>query len=158
MNSPASGAKLLDLTSGRRVALDSMVFIYHLAADDRYGPLVSPLFQMWEGGRGSAVASTIAILEILVGPLKAGGDKEAAETVRALSVFPNLEILPVTMEIAERAAEIRARHGLRAPDSVHVATALVSRADLFLTNDRPLERVREIEVLILDDFLEAGKR
>ena len=153
MISPQGGSRLLQAATGRRAALDSMVFIYHLAADDRYAPLVAPLFRMWESGGGSATASVLAVLEILVGPLRAGGSKEAAEVVRALSVFPNLAFLPVTLEIAERAAEIRARHAVRTPDAIHIATALVSGAEIFLTNDRDFERMDEIDVLVLEDFV-----
>lgn len=36
---------------------------------------------------------------------------------------------------------------------MHVAAAIVNRADLFLANDDKLRRITEIRVLALDDYL-----
>lgn len=70
----------------------------------------------------------------------------------ALMGYPNLDILDVTREIARRAAEMRARHRLRAIDGLQVATAIQAGATAFLTNDQCLRRVDEIPVLLIDDF------
>ena len=56
------------------------------------------------------------------------------------------------IDIAHRAAEYRARYGLRTPDAIHVATAVQARAEVFLTNDRRLRRVEEIDVLLVEDL------
>ncbi len=40
--------------------------------------------------------------------------------------FPHLSVLPVTDEIAERAAFLRAHYGLKTPDALQLATALIS--------------------------------
>jgi predicted nucleic acid-binding protein len=39
-----------------------------------------------------------------------------------------------------RATELRAAHGLKTPDAIHLATAIEERADLFLTGDANLAR------------------
>ncbi|WP_404987325.1 type II toxin-antitoxin system VapC family toxin [Candidatus Hadarchaeum sp.] len=54
--------------------------------------------------------------------------------------------------IAERAADLRARYGLRTPDALQVATALHAGATAFLTNDARLKAVRELEVVLLDEL------
>ena len=64
-------------------------------------------------------------------------------------------MLPITVESAELAAELRARYSLRTPDALQVATALVRRCEVFLTNDTRLKRVAEIRVLTLDDLHET---
>ena len=38
-------------------------------------------------------------------------------------------------------------------DALHIATALQSRCDVFVTNDRQLAQVTEIPVLLLDSML-----
>ena len=53
---------------------------------------------------------------------------------------PHIELLPFDAETAEHYAEIRARHGMSAPDSVHLACAAAA-GDLFLTNDVKLTRL-----------------
>ena len=43
---------------------------------------------------------------------------------------------------------------IRTPDAIQVATALASESSYLLTNDRGFERIKELNVLILDDFIE----
>jgi predicted nucleic acid-binding protein len=47
---------------------------------------------------------------------------------------------------------IRAVQNLRTPDAIQLATAIYPGADYFLSNDRGLERIKEIKVLIVDDL------
>ena len=61
------------------------------------------------------------------------------------------------LAMADRAAHLRARYDLRTPDSIHLASALESRADLFLTNDRRLCQVEEIPVLLVEDLILDGR-
>ncbi|MDL2321475.1 PIN domain-containing protein [Desulfosarcina sp. OttesenSCG-928-B08] len=63
-----------------------------------------------------------------------------------------LPIIPVTTEIAEFAARLRANHGLRTPDAIQVATAILYQADFFLTNDARLTRLEQIEMLLISDL------
>ena len=53
---------------------------------------------------------------------------------------------------ARRAAKLRARHRLSLADAFQVASCLQLGATAFLTNDRRLRRVTELEVVLLDDF------
>lgn len=64
--------------------------------------------------------------------------------------FTTVEILH---EISEKAAELRAKYAIKAPDALQIAATLVHKADKFLTNDADLKKVTELEVLILDDFI-----
>lgn len=55
-----------------------------------------------------------------------------------------------------RAAAIRAAHPLRTPDAIHLAAALESRADMFLTADRRLKQFKDLQVAdVLRDDPEA---
>jgi predicted nucleic acid-binding protein len=64
--------------------------------------------------------------------------------------FPHLSVIPVTDDIAERAAFLRARYNLRTPDAIQVATALISGSPAFLTNDKSLSSIEGIDIVILD--------
>ena len=55
--------------------------------------------------------------------------------------------------VIDTAAALRAKYRLRMLDAIHVACAMVNRADRFLTNDVDLRKVNEIPILILSDFL-----
>jgi predicted nucleic acid-binding protein len=66
--------------------------------------------------------------------------------------FPHLSVVPVTDDIAERAAFLRAHYNLKTPDAIQVATALVSGSRAFLTNDENLASVKGIDILVLDQL------
>src|SRR5580700_1828720 len=53
----------------RRDSFGSSVFIYQLEANLRYTPLTDPIFSWIERGDSNAVASTIAMTELLVIPI-----------------------------------------------------------------------------------------
>lgn len=147
------------LQDGTVVAADTMVFIYHLEDHPRYAPVTQYLFEAWEQGRVHGVTSAVTLLEILVKPLRQGAQNAARDYQRLLTTYPHLALVPVDQGVAAKAAALRARHNLPAPDAIQVATALLAGASLFLTNDRSLRRVQgPLEVLVLDDLLACPDR
>ena len=42
---------------------------------------------------------------------------------------------------------------MKTPDAIQLATAIIATTDFFLTNDPALKKVKEVEVIILDDYL-----
>jgi predicted nucleic acid-binding protein len=70
-----------------------------------------------------------------------------------LTDFPNLTWVPVDLEIAKQAARIRAVYNLKTPDALHAATAFLSGATAFITNDAIFERIQQFETLMLDRLL-----
>jgi len=100
----------------------------------------------------SGVASTIALTEVLVQPLRTGDRDLVDRYVAVMSRSRNFRLIPTSTAIARRAADIRARHQLQTPDALHVASAIEAGCDAFLTNDRGMQRVTDIRVLVLDDL------
>ncbi|HID17638.1 TPA: PIN domain-containing protein [Candidatus Bathyarchaeota archaeon] len=49
----------------------------------------------------------------------------------------NFKIVPVTFEIADLAAKLRARRGGKLPDALIAATAIDQAADLLYSQDEP---------------------
>ncbi|MEM3658319.1 MAG: PIN domain-containing protein, partial [Candidatus Hadarchaeum sp.] len=88
----------------------------------------------------------------LVKPLREGRPEVARDYRDLLTTYPELALIPVDAEIAERAADLRACYGLRTPDALQVATALHAGATAFLTNDARLTAVKELEVVLLDEL------
>ncbi len=137
----------------RMVGADSMVFIYHLEDHPRYAPLTQVLFDELETGKVRGVTSVITITEVLVKPLREGNRQVAEEYRRLLVTFPHLSIGEVDRGVARLAADLRAKHGIRTPDALQIAAALSRSATGFVTNDEAVKRVREIEVLVLDEVI-----
>lgn len=77
------------------------------------------------------------------------GDTAALARFDAVLDAGNLSIVEVSAEVIERATEIRAQHGFRVPDALHMATAVLERADVFLTSDAKLKRFSNLAVELL---------
>jgi predicted nucleic acid-binding protein len=126
------------------------VFIYQLEANARYLALTDHIFTWIERPGGKAVTSTITMTELLVQPYRVADQQQADEFYVLLSTYPNLEWMAPNLEIADRAARLRALHGLRTPDALQASTAVHARATGFVTNDSTFERVKDFETLLLD--------
>ncbi len=137
----------------QRVALDTMAFIHAFEEDPTYLPLVRPLFHAIERGEMEAATSTLTVTECLVQPYRKQDMVLAVRYMVLFRNFPHLTVLPVTDQIGERAAFIRAHYHLRTPDAIQLATAIVSESHAFLTNDESLPRVEGTKVLVLDRYL-----
>jgi len=136
------------------VAIDTDCFIYYLEGGMWAKELKDNLFLPLEEGSFRAVASVLTVAEILVKPKSLGLQDVCEEYILLLSSYPHLEIVPFTLQIAIRCAEVRARYRIRTPDALQVATALEEGAGVFLTNDADLpSQVEGLQVAILGDFL-----
>ncbi|MBV9948149.1 MAG: type II toxin-antitoxin system VapC family toxin [Myxococcales bacterium] len=137
------------LTGARLVALDASAFIYLIEKHPVFFPAVEPIFREIDGGTVQAVASVLALLEVLVKPLEARATALANNFRAAITASPCLRVVDVDTRIAERAAAIRATHGYRTPDAIHLATADMVGADAFVTNDERLRGFDSARVVTL---------
>jgi len=131
---------------------DTNIFIYHLDASPRYSPLTEVFFDLVENGKITAHTSTLTVLELNVKPYQANQSPRALTHIALLKNLPHLLIKDMTIEIADRAAQLRAKHGLKTPDAIHLASALNTGCDLLLGNDADLKKTNTVECLRLDDF------
>jgi len=91
--------------------------------------------------------------EVLVVPLRSGRSDLAERYRRLLSPVGGIEVNSITPQIAEEAAQIRSTYRrIRTPDALQMATAVVAGADYFLTNDRALPALPNLQVLVVDDL------
>jgi predicted nucleic acid-binding protein len=136
------------------IGLDTCIFIYHLEDHPRYRPLTQELLAGVQTGRQTAVTSVITVMELTVHPWQLKRSTVAREYEALLVHFPNLMLADVTRAVARRAAQLRARYGVRPADALQAATALLNGATTFVTNDRKLVRLTpELNVLILESFI-----
>ena len=45
-------------------------------------------------------------------------------------------------------------HLIRIPDAIQIAVGIIYRVATFLTNDSGLKKVKDVKIVILEDFLE----
>jgi len=136
------------------IAIDTNCFIYYLGGGPMSTELKEDVFLPLEQGRFRAVTSVLTVAEILVRPKSLGLWDVCEEYTLLLSSYPNLEIVPFTLKTALRCAEVRAKHKIRTPDALQIATALEKKATAFLTNDNGLPpQVDGLQLVFLRDLL-----
>ena len=115
-------------------AFDADVLIYAATAGHDLGVRVRGLLDQPLAGPGGMrpVGSVLLLPELLSKPLRRGTDEEVRQLAAVLS---RVELLPVDDATARLATSLGARHGLRAADAVHLATAVAAGADRFITNN-----------------------
>jgi predicted nucleic acid-binding protein len=112
------------------IVVDASVLIALLDPGDALHPAAMAALSEHAGDDLKVPAS--AYSESLVGPARRGGLRAAKSAVASLL----LDIVPITVQIAEDAAQLRARHPrLRLPDALVVATGSALSADKVLTGD-----------------------
>ena len=142
----------------RALLLDTMVFSYHLGDHPVYAPLTDAILSMVEQGSLLGLTTTITVAELLTRPAQEGNLEAMRDYRLYLANFPNLQIAPVDLLLAEKAALVRAETRLKMPDAIQVAAAQLYSADTIITNDRAwLNRFPAPSVTILDDFVEPAR-
>jgi predicted nucleic acid-binding protein len=134
------------------IAFDSNAFIYIFDANPEHGPAARAVLWAAEMAGNRLVTSTIAVGETAVGPARIGDEAMADRYAAAIRSIPNLDIVPVTTEIAVDAAVYRGRLGVPLLDALQLATARVAGASVFVTNDRRLPSIPHVELVVLDDL------
>ena len=138
--------------AGQILGIDSAPLIYFIEDHPRYAPTLIELFEYADRGALSLVTSTVTIAEVLVHPLRSGRVELVQAYRDILLGSVGLTAVPVSAEIAELAATIRAGHRSRTPDALQLATAVCSGAAAFITNDRGLPRLGNLEMVFLSDL------
>jgi predicted nucleic acid-binding protein len=144
------------LKGKNRVGIDTMAILYLIEPNPPYHGIVRELFELVNNGALMALTSYLTLLEILVKPLEQGRADLVNQYREILLRSRSFTLHPVDEATAQKGAEIRAGYRLKTPDAIHLATAVVHGAQAFVTNDRELRRFREVEVLVLDDFVAKG--
>jgi predicted nucleic acid-binding protein len=139
------GALSLDgLPDGALLLIDSAPIIYVLEEHARLAARFRPLFEAHAAGRVRFAVTTIVIAEVLTGPLRAG-EEVLARRYRA--VLESWNVVPLSADIAEGAARLRAATGLKLADAVQAASALSINAAALVTHDRDFSGLGVLLVL-----------
>ena len=148
--------QLLGALSGcTLLALDTMVFSYHLSNRPRYVALTSSVLGEIEAGRLQGLATTVSLAEVLTAAAQANDNRAMQDYEIYVTHFPHLRLVPLDIEVARETARVRAAFRMRTPDAVQVAAARIHGADAILTNDlRWKNRVDRPAVLLLDDYVD----
>jgi predicted nucleic acid-binding protein len=123
--------------------LDACIVVYWIEARDPFHARLMGLLRALrrESPEAMFAVSRLSVLECLVQPLR-DGDADLIDAYRDFFDAGQLQVVELTAAVVDRAATLRASHGLKTPDALQAASALELPGDvLFLTNDRRFARV-----------------
>jgi predicted nucleic acid-binding protein len=123
--------------------VDSAPIIYVLEGHATLAKRFEPLFAAHANGSLRLAVTTIALAEVLTGPLR-DGDEALARRYRA--VLESWHVVNLDAAIAETAARFRATLGLKLADAVQAASAAAINAHALVTHDRDFSRLTSLRV------------
>lgn len=130
-------------------AFDSGPWIHWGEQSENFLADLTPMMDSLAEGNLVVISSVLALVEVLTGSFRSRNEVRSRRYLNLFEATEGVEVLDVDREIAIDAARLRARYGLRTPDAIHVATGVAAGASAFVTTDRRLSVVREIEVRVL---------
>lgn len=135
------------------VGLDSNIFIYAYQEHPQFLPIVRPIFvRLDHDAEFHAVTSIVSLIEINTLPLRLNRQDLATTYTDALLNSTSIMTYPLDSTIAQKSAELRAKFNLRTPDAIQIATAIVAKAEGFITNDERLKKVDAFPILIVAEY------
>ena len=117
------------------IYLDSCLVIYAFEDDARWGLPVKAA--MAAAAPSEFAISPLVRFECLVGPMRSGNLQLQRHYEEGLRQFRQLAMPDAVYVLG---ATLRARHGLKPPDALHLATAQWHRCDALWTHDTRLGR------------------
>lgn len=145
----------LTLSVSGDVYVDAQTMIYTVETHPVYASLCRPLWEAAVRKQIRVVSSELTLMETLVLPIR-NHNLLLEMTFERFLLASDTTLLPITQDILREAARLRATiSGLKTPDAIHAATALLTQCDLFITNDRGFARVPGLSLAMLDDVLAA---
>lgn len=144
---------MIDKISIHKLMIDTASFIYYIEENEKYLPSIKPIFSKIDSFKINAITSTITLIEVLIHPIRENDKELKNKYLEILLNNANLEIIPIDIMIAQNASKIRANYNIKTPDAIQLACGITHNCDTFLTNDEQLKRVKEINVITVNDLL-----
>ena len=129
----------------KHIAIDTMIIVYIL----EHHKQEEKCFQILEKAT-TIIASYLLRGEVLTG-YKQRGAQDRADQVKNLGlIIPGFEWKSFGGKTSEIFSDLRSKYpAIKAPDCIHLATAIEHKAETFITNDKQLKQVKEIPITLL---------
>jgi predicted nucleic acid-binding protein len=117
-----------------------MLYAYWLEANNKLSQRVQHIHRTMQQRSDILCSSLFVLGELMVGPVKAN-NTAAAAAIQQFFDSDAITMIPYTSQSIRLFAELRANHGVKALDALHLSIAATSGVDLFLTHDRRLHKL-----------------
>ena len=132
--------------------IDANVFIYPVLYSEEEEPKSRKALDLLRSvakGELSAYTSTITWDEVIWVVTKTMGKNEALNQGQKLLGFLNLKFISVDEHVLSQAQALIAKYNLRPHDSIHVASAINKKIFNVISDDKDLDKVKEIKRISL---------
>lgn len=136
---------------GLRISLDTNIFLAIKNKEDS-SPFCEKILNAIEEKKFTGVLSTIVISEVLVGFYQNDETWEADEFTQNIIAY--YKIIPVSLEISQKGAKIRANHNIKLPDALIIAMLELNQAKILITSDKGLSKYKDIDIMSPEKFVE----
>lgn len=139
------------ISPSKIITLDTNIFVYAYQKSDAKGDKARKLLAKIKEVEALTFISVITIEEFLVRIYKQKLEKDIELYENFLTAGGLIIVVDINRAIARTAAKLRAAYpSLRTPDALHLASAISSDADIFITTDRRLPRkIDKLSIQIL---------
>ena len=124
--------------------LDSNVFIYAALSVDEIGEKARALLRKVQRGEEQASSSMLTFDELVWAVKKYRSMSEAIAAGEAFLNMPRLTIISVDEAVIRSALDIMRRYELDPRDSIHAASALLSKAETIISMDPHFDKIKEL--------------
>ena len=141
------------MTDSNSVFLDTSPIIYLIESNPLFYPKISSYVAISIKNDVPILTSVISIAEFGVKPKKINKLELIEDLEQMLSVL-QIKVVDINLETAEISSSLRAKYqSLKSFDALQRASAISNNCNVFVTNDKRLKTITEINVLTMDDLL-----
>lgn len=137
--------------TAKKAYLDTNIFIY-LLENITYSNIIERLIKKLNRINCKIYTSDITLAECLVKPFTDNDIISQNSYTQSIKNNEFLTVKKVSRGVLIEAARLRSCVGNKLPDSIHLATALLSGCDVFIGNDKKLKTSDDIEKIIISDL------
>ncbi len=135
-----------------KVYLDTSPIIFSVEHHIDYWQLMIPLWQSLKANEIEVFTSELTLLETLVQPIKLN-NQSLISAYQSLLTQTDIRLLPITLDVLIKSAEMRANQNFKTPDAIHASTAISANCDYLITNDNGFKRLSNINIIVLADLI-----
>ncbi|MCM8803596.1 MAG: PIN domain-containing protein [Candidatus Omnitrophica bacterium] len=135
------------------IFIDSWVLIEFFSEGKKFKKARSIMEKIEAGEK--AIISTMVLTEIKYRIAKKYSIRKSDEVVHEILTFPNVKILPISVDVAILAANLKIKYydkekrPLSFADVINLATAIISKCNVFYSGDSDFKNIKEIKTVIL---------
>jgi predicted nucleic acid-binding protein len=142
------------MTEYKKYFVDTSIFIYLLEENKKYNDIALGFFDFSLKNNIKLSTSAITYFEFCVKPYEIN-NFEIIEKFKSLLIDLDIVIYGVSLPISDLASRFRAKYkGLKSMDALQIASAVYGGNEKFITNDKRLSFISDLEIILLEDWKE----